>query len=58
MKDEKLVRRPTMINVDMEGLADWEKMKYSESRKLTYQEAVGLRGLAALSPVFGNLQSC
>jgi len=56
MKDEKLVRRPTMINA--EGLADWEKMKDSESRELTYQEAVGLRGRAALSPVFGNLKSC
>jgi len=32
MKDEKPARRPTMINEEMEGLADWEKMKDSESR--------------------------
>jgi len=58
MKDEKLVRRPTIIKEEMEGVADWENMKDSESRELTHQEAVGLRGLAALSPGFGNLQSC
>ena len=55
MKD---VRRPTIINTEIEGVADWENMKDSESRGLTYQEAVGLRGLAALSPVFGSLKSC